>query len=100
MAWGCRSSSARERNRRALHRREGAAAPAGHARRRERQPAVRRLRGDEEGLRQVISRRQTDTGLSGEVEAGNDWVAAQTSDCKRIGGGGGSPMGAGRTTNR
>ena len=42
-------------NRRALHRREGAAAPAGHACRRERQPALRRLRGDEEGLRQVTS---------------------------------------------
>ena len=44
---------AREGNRRALHRREGAAAPDGDACRRERRPALRRLRGDQEGLRQV-----------------------------------------------
>ncbi len=44
---------ARKRNRRPLHRREGAAAPAGYACQRERHAALRRLRGDQEGLRQV-----------------------------------------------
>ena len=41
---------AREGNGGALHRREGAAAPAGDAGRRERRPPLRRIRGDEEGL--------------------------------------------------
>ena len=42
-----------ERHRRALHGREGPAAPAGDARGRQRRALVRRVRGDEEGLQQV-----------------------------------------------
>ncbi len=42
-----------ERHRRALHGREGPAAPAGDARRRQRRTAVRRVRGNEERLQQV-----------------------------------------------
>ena len=49
---------AREGNDRALHRREGTAAPDGDACRCERQPAVRGLRADEAGLREVIRPRR------------------------------------------